>query len=56
MTVKELIQALQKAKKQDAEVDIINEEGDSVAFSDEIMVDEDADGEFVHIVVLDTEL
>jgi hypothetical protein len=51
--VKELIVALQKAKNQDAEVDIINEEGDTLAYSDEFMVDEDADGEFVHIVVLE---
>ena len=56
MTVKELIAALSKAHSQDAEVDIIDREGDSIAFTDGFSVDEDGDGNggedrMVHIVV-----
>lgn len=52
MKVQELIDALSKAKDKNAEVDIVNENGDYVAESDMILlVDEDEDGEGVHIVV-----
>jgi hypothetical protein len=51
MKVKHLIVALLAARNQDAEVDIIDEQGDEISYDDNISVDEDADGESVHIVV-----
>ena len=54
MTVQELIHALRQAANHDAEVDIIDRNGDEISFGGNYSIDEDADGETVHIVVADS--
>lgn len=52
MKVREIVAAMSKAKNQEAEVDVIDTNGDYLAEAEEVFtIDEDADGSAVHIVV-----